>query len=351
MAKGQFTYQEIDSQPEVWARTIQKLIKEIDLLQKKTAPYKNTPFVVLGCGSTHYLAMSTAAILRRNGVNAFHAPSSDLVYFPLDQYQKGYNMIAISRSGTTTETIWAMDRYRQTFRDGKIISITCEENTPMISGSDVNLIAPDAIEQSIAQTRSFSSMVLLSQFLTGILSGNKEVITNLQKTPEVLRKLIARYKTFMEKLGRDLSIERLFYLGDGPLYGIACEAMLKAKEMSCSWVEAYHALEFRHGPMSLVTDKTLVVGLISDIASEAELKVLRDMKKLGARTLAILESAEIKDLSGIDDVIELNSGINEVDRTALYLPLMQWLAFYRSLEKGLDPDNPVNLSKVVYLAK
>lgn len=349
MTTGQFTYQEIESQPEIWELTINKICNQIEELQTKIANIEKAPYVVLGCGSTHYLAMHTASILRRNGIFAIHAPSSDLVYFPLNQYPKGFHLIPISRSGTTTETIWAINRYKQVFSEGRIISITCEESTPMTLASDINLIATDAIERSVAQTRSFTSMMLLSQVLAGLLSGNKEIITNQKKLPEVLRKLVTSSKPLIEKLGRDLSIERIFFLGDGPLYGIACEAMLKAKEMSCSWVEAYHALEFRHGPMSLVTDKTLVVGLISDSACEAELKVLRDMKKLGAHTLALVEDIEKINQTGIDNLIELNSGLNEVERTAAYLPLLQWFAYYRSLAKGLDPDNPVNLSKVVYL--
>ncbi len=349
MSAGQFTYYEIESQPEVWDLTIKKVLKEKEELKKKILPLKNDPFVVIGCGSTHYLAMHTASLLRLHGISAIHAPSSDLVYFPLNQYPKGFNLIPISRSGTTTETVWAIDRYKNEYEGGAIINITCEEATPMTQTTGINLIASDAVERSIAQTRSFSSMVLLSQVLAGLLCDKESVIENQCKLPDILNQLIERYKPLSETLGRDLSIERMFYLGDGPLYGVACEAMLKAKEMSCSWVETYHALEFRHGPMSLVTDKTLVVGLITDSVCEPELMVLREMKRLGARTLAIMESAKGIDLTGIDEVIELNSGINETDRTALYLPLMQWLAFYRSLEKGLDPDNPVNLSKVVYL--
>lgn len=349
MSAGQFTYHEIESQPEVWDLTIKKILKEKEELKKKVLPLKNDPFVVIGCGSTHYLAMHTASLLRLHGIPAIHAPSSDLVYFPLNQYPKGFNLIPISRSGTTTETIWAIDRYKKECEDGAIINITCEEDTPMTRTTEINLIASDAVERSIAQTRSFSSMVLLSQALTGLLCDKESVIENQRKLPAILDQLIEKYKPLIETLGKDLSIERMFYLGDGPLYGIASEAMLKAKEMSCSWVETYHTLEFRHGPMSLVTDKTLVVGLITDSVCEPELKVLREMKKLGARTLAIMESAKGINRTGIDEVIELNSDINETDRTALYLPLMQWLAFYRSLEKGLDPDNPVNLSKVVYL--
>jgi glucosamine--fructose-6-phosphate aminotransferase (isomerizing) len=73
--------------------------------------------------------------------------------------------------------------------------------------------------------------------------------------------------------------------------------MLKMKEMSLSYAEAYHFLEFRHGPMSMVNGSTLIVGLLSQAAYEHELALLREMRGLGARVLAItpneIEAGEV----------------------------------------------------------
>jgi len=125
--------------------------------------------------------------------------------------------------------------------------------------------------------------------------------------------------------------------------------MLKMKEMSITSVEPYHFLEFRHGPMSMVNSETLVTGFVSDSAGEQEVRVLRDMEQLGARTLAIIENRD--NLGGWrpDHMIELSSGLNEWVRVPLYLPLMQLMAFHRSMAKGLDPDNPQHLSAVIEL--
>jgi glucosamine--fructose-6-phosphate aminotransferase (isomerizing) len=89
--------------------------------------------------------------------------------------------------------------------------------------------------------------------------------------------------------------------------------------------------------------------LISDSAAKDEIRVLREMKEKGARTLAFCEQRGEHDWSGVDDVIEVCSGMNEWERAVMDLPLIQWFAFYRSLAKGLDPDNPVNLTQVVRL--
>jgi glucosamine--fructose-6-phosphate aminotransferase (isomerizing) len=112
------------------------------------------------------------------------------------------------------------------------------------------------------------------------------------------------------------------------------------KEMTLTISEAFHFLEFRHGPMSMVTDSTLVVGFLSESNHRHELAVLQEMRDLGASILSIGED-------GTDIVFE--SGVPEPIRSVLYLPIMQLMAYYRAKAKNLDPDNPRNLSAVVQL--
>ncbi len=350
MTNGVFTYSEISSQPTVWKSTIDSILGQRSGFHKSLSGLMSRPFIVTGCGSTYYLALHAAALLRSIGVNASAYPASELVFFPLEHLPQDFVLLPISRSGTTTETLWAIDAYRKFMpKHSKIVSITCVPETPMIAKSDVALVSSEAKESSVAQTRSFTSMVIMAQMLAGLLTNDDARLEALRVLPGVLEGLLDRSTKRIEALGKDLSIDRIFYLGNGPFYGIASEAMLKTKEMSCSWAEAYHTLEFRHGPMSVVTPTTLVVGLISDSAVKDEIRVLSDMKDKGGRTLAICEKRGDLDWSGVDDVIEVNSGLSEWQRPVTYLPLMQWFAFHRSLTKGLDPDVPVNLTQVVQL--
>lgn len=349
MTPGTWTRAEIASQPEVWRATLNDMAAQQAQLSGALAGMAARPLIVTGCGSTYYLSLHAAAVLRAAGVDARAVPASELVYFPHEHLPPAFNMLAISRSGTTTETIWAAERFRTTRPDGRLIVITCHGDTPLASGADVRLVAPHAQEQSVAQTRSFSSMAVLVQALAGLLAGDEARLGRMRRLPDALADLLDREGAWAQQLGADLGIERLFFLGNGPLYGLACEAMLKTKEMSCSWSEAYHALEFRHGPMSVAGAGALVVGLISDSAREAEINVLRDMQRLGARTVALVEARGDIDGSGMDHVVELHSGLDEWERGVLYLPLLQQIAFQRALAKGLDPDNPTNLTAVVYL--
>jgi glucosamine--fructose-6-phosphate aminotransferase (isomerizing) len=146
------------------------------------------------------------------------------------------------------------------------------------------LIVREAQEQSIAQTRSFSSMLVLAQAWAWLLA-NGEHLQTLSSLPAIGDRLISENLDLAQQLGEDRGLDRFFFLGSGPQYGLACEAMLKMKEMSLSYSEAFPFMEFRHGPMSMVNDATLIVGLLSDAARDYEVAVLEEMRALGARTL------------------------------------------------------------------
>ncbi len=343
------TRREIVSQPEVWRATLEAFGAKRASLKAFLERVAFDHILVTGCGSTHYLSMTAAAILgHRARTPARPLPASELWLFaPLMPAQRTL-LLAVSRSGTTTETLRAVERC-QAASCGPVVAVTCYPDSTLAEMADFVLVAPDAQEVSVAQTRSFTSMVLLVQGLDGVLAGDGAMLERLGQLPTILGDLMGRLEGLPERIGADQSIERLFFLGGGPLHGMACEAMLKTKEMSLSYAEAFYPLEFRHGPMSMVNETTLVVGLVSDTALRQELRVLQDMQGLGARVLAMVDDAAVLGDWQPDYVVELRSGLDEWERAPLYLPPLQLAALHRSLAKGLNPDEPKNLSAVVSL--
>ena len=347
--RGKHTWQEITSQSQIWEKTLHHFEKQRQTVENFP---NQTPFerlLVIGCGSTHYLAQSAATTLTRYaGIPALACPSSELWLYADHMPVEETGLLAISRSGTTTETLRAVNRFQKT-AGGPVIAITCSLSSTLAQQADLVISAPHAQEVSVAQTRSFTSMLLLSQALTAVLGEDHHMLQHLHHLPEALARMLDRAGDLPRQLGEDLQIERLFFLGGGPLYGLANEAMLKTKEMSLSFAEAYHPMEFRHGPMSMVNEQTLVVGFVSDTGETNEIRLLHDMAQLGARTLALIQDASAFVSWHPDHVIELQSGLNEWQRGALYLPVVQCLAYHRAIAKGLDPDKPHNLSAVIEL--
>lgn len=348
---GENTKLEILSQPDVWQKTIEQIEGEYE----KISSFIHNPFskkyILIGCGSTYFLSVSAAFLLRKHGFNAIAYPSSEFVFFIDTTDLKDCVFIIISRSGTTTETLWALEKARKQMKNVKIITITVRPDSPLAQNSDFVLAAPFADEKSIAQTRSFTSMYICSQILSEILAGKSKELHWIKRLPEISLQLQNKFFNNMELIGKDLTIERFFFLGGGPLYGIACEAMLKTKELAMTWSEAYHPLELRHGPMSIVNEKAAVIVLVSDQEQLEESQVMHDMKGLGAKTIVLTENVNSGNWLGMDLVVEINSHLNENQRGILYLPFIQWIGFNRSLAKGFDPDNPNNLSQVIELPR
>jgi glucosamine--fructose-6-phosphate aminotransferase (isomerizing) len=339
MERGQFTYQEIISQPNSWAGALEVLKSQRSAI---VSVWRKgyTQVLFTGCGSTYYLALAAAALLQElTGIPARGLPASELWLYPQACYPRNGRvlLIAVSRSGETTETLRACQAFKEG-QYGELLTLSCYADMPLAKMGDLNLVLPSGQEQSVAQTRAFSTLYLACAGLASFWSDlGVEAFTGL---PEAGEKIIKAANSTVKALGQDSSLDRFYFLGSGLRYGLACEISLKMKEMSLSHSEPFHVPEFRHGPISMVTPGSLVVGLLSETNRAVETAVLADVRALGGRTLTIgEESADIN----------FTSGLQETFRNVLYLPVGQLLAYERSLAKGLNPDLPNNLDTVVKL--
>ncbi|MCC7206624.1 MAG: SIS domain-containing protein [Anaerolineae bacterium] len=348
---GSHTLTEITSQPEVWERVIHTLKRHVEALTSLWTARTYSSVIFTGCGSTYYLSQVAAALFQEHvGVSARAYPASEVALLP-DMVLKAERdplLIAVSRSGETTETLEAIRIFRERTRD-PIIAVTCASGSTLAHQADLILSIDEAQEQSVAQTRSFSSMLLVLQGVIALLGGGH--LDDVVTLPRALRTLFREYVGLARELGEHPEVRQFFFLGSGALHGIANEAMLKLKEMSLSPSEAFHVLEFRHGPMSMVDDHTLVVALISDEMRNQELSVLRHMRKRGARILAIAQHAYDLEPDARTYVVQLPAELPRWARPVLYLPFLQFMAFYRALLRKQNPDQPANLEFVISLEK
>jgi glucosamine--fructose-6-phosphate aminotransferase (isomerizing) len=346
---GVHTLQEIRSQPSAWAAVLGAAGEQAQAWHTFFTEGNDSPTLFFGCGSTHYLSMTAASVLQTfTGQTARAVPAAELFLFPQTWVTPGTPVsgVAISRSGTTTETLRAAGHLARAYK-ARLACVTCYPGTPLTDQCSPALVSPQGQEVSVAQTRSFSSMLVGCIALAALAGGQSDYLEKLSLLPAAGERLLERHGSLAQSLGQDLDIGQVFFLGSGPRYGLACEAMLKLKEMSLTFSEAYHFLEFRHGPKSMVDEKTLVVGLVSYTAREAELAVLREMKELGGRILVLAEAGA--GLAWADHQVSFEANLPELACLPLYLPILQMFAFYRALGKGLNPDAPRHLDAVVQL--
>jgi glucosamine--fructose-6-phosphate aminotransferase (isomerizing) len=347
MEKGTNTRTEIFSQHEAWAQALEVVTQDRPRLETLlNAPYDQVLFT--GCGSTYYLSLASAALFQeQTGRIARAVPGGELLLNPATALAGSAKtlLIAVSRSGSTTETVRAVEQFQRQKR-GPVLAITNYANQPLAGLADLALVIEKGQEQSVAQTRSFASMYVAASALAAVAAGDEHLLQSMRGLPDVGRRLLSDFEPLARRFGEygrseaALSFDRYYFLGSGGRYGLACEVNLKLKEMTLTHSEPFHFLEFRHGPMSMVNASTLVVGLLSEKNFGHENAVLQEMQDKGSTVLTLGESGTL---------VAFASGIPESGRGVLYLPVLQLMAFYRSLAKGLDPDRPHNLSAVIQL--
>ena len=347
---GAHSLDEILSQPQCWSASLE------DLKQKKTLHSVAerfagaTEWLFIGCGSSYYVALSAAATMGRlTGLRSRALPASEVLLYP-DAVPAGAGNcvpVLISRSGLTSEVIAAAEILKS--RGIPTLAITCAAGQTLEESASETILLARADEKSTVMTRSFSSMLLTLQALAAVIAGDSKFLNSLSLMAQDVAPLLP---TLPEKLrafvaGHDF--DDYVYLGQGPFYGLACEGALKVTEMSVSYAQSFHTLEFRHGPKSIVGPETLLVFLLSESGYQAECEVLREMKSLGATTLVVTNRADGVVRGASDLVVELQLDVPEYARLAPYLFAGQLLGLHAGLKKGLDPDSPRNLSRVVLL--
>lgn len=340
-ALGQHTRREILTQAEGWAAALDVLRAQAAPLREFFRAGRYQAVLFTGCGSTYYLALAAAALgqeLSRLPMRGL--PASEIWLYPRAAYAAAAHtlLVAVSRSGETTETLRACEAFRAA--GGGVLTLSCYPGRALTGLGDVNLVLPSGQEESVAQTRAFTTLYLSAVALIALWTEQPALLDELHRLPEAGRRLIGRCGDLARALGSAPGLDRFYFLGSGPRYGLACELSLKMKEMTLSHSEPFHFMEFRHGPKAMVTSTTLVVGLMSEAQGEYERAVLEEMSLLGAQVLTIGEQ---------EDEVAFDSGLSEAARGPLYLPAGQLLALERACSKGLDPDRPHNLDAVVRL--
>jgi glucosamine--fructose-6-phosphate aminotransferase (isomerizing) len=340
------TLSEIYGQPAVWQTCFDHL-KDADIssLFSGRDP-RSIEWVFVGCGTSFYLAQAAAASFTSLlGVAARAVPASEILIFPALVFPRGashYFPVLISRSGHTSEVLQVAE-YLQA-QSTEFLAITCdgrelEQTTPRVLRLPV-------VEHSTVMTSSFTSMLLGLQYLAATIAKDDAFLSAIETLPAHLERLLDEYGPKVEAFAKQ-EFDDFAFLGQGALYAIASETALKVMESSSTYAQYFHTLEFRHGPKSIAGPKTLVGALISESGYDSEVPVLREMKELGAATFAVANSGSEALRSTADLLIELNLPVPELARIAVYVVWGQLLGSYRGLEKGLDPDNPKNLSRVV----
>jgi glucosamine--fructose-6-phosphate aminotransferase (isomerizing) len=345
------TLDEILSQPEVWRKSLQELNRGQLLEKVLTQTESRKEWLFLGCGTSFYLAEAAAASWTLlTGQRARALPASEPLLFPNAAFLRASNLqaVVISRSGRTSEALRAANLLLREYRI-PTLGITCAPQSPLAEICDLTIPLLAADEKSTVMTRSFTSMLLALQHLAARKAGNQEFPATIEAMAGHFSTLIRPLAERVESFVAEHAFANYVFLGQGPFHGIAREGSLKVTEMSCSYGQVYHTLEFRHGPKAIVGPETCLTFYLSEGGNKAECEVLVEMKELGGVIFAICNRANETIRRSSDFVFELGAEIPELAMLAPFIVPSQLLGFFTGIKKGLNPDHPRNLTRVVIL--
>jgi glutamine---fructose-6-phosphate transaminase (isomerizing) len=349
--RGQATLEEILSQPATWMETARRFEQNAELHQISQILSPQEPCLFVACGSSYYLSQTIAAqwtTLLRNSSTA--VPASELLFAPREVLDRtgARQVVLVSRSGKTTEVLRAAEWLKRNAAV-RTLGVTCSESSVLRELCTHTVQLPWADERSMVMTRSFTSVLLLFEKLGAKFSGDAGLLSALDGFPAKTATWLAVNADKIRSFGAKRRFADFVFLGQGAHYWLAQEAALKLTEMSSSYAQAYHTLEFRHGPKSIASADTLVTFLLSDAAGEEESSLVGELKKLGAVTLVVANRRTPALRRQSDLLIELASDEPEYARLARAAIPAQLLGLAVGLGKGLDPDVPKNLTRAVVL--
>lgn len=348
---GSHSLAEILSQPQFWGRCLDALQRAGSLADIRQLFQSAGEWLFVGCGSSYYIALSAAAAWSSiTGMRARAIPASELLLFPEIVLAGPENIAAvvISRSGRTSEAVRAAQLLERE-KNIRVLAVTGTPDQPLEQAATATLPLLPCDEQSTVMTRSFTSMLIGLQYLAACQADDSLLLNSLSQLPGLAQKAMDKLHPRVREFAGARRFADYVCLGQGPFYGLACETALKVNEMSVSYAQNFHTLEFRHGPKAIVGPETLVIFLLSEQGYDAECEVLQEIKGLGGTTLTVTNRADRRAQAASDLLLEFDFELPELVRLAPYVFAGQLTGLYTGLKKGLDPDHPRHLSRVVVL--
>ncbi len=263
-------------------------------------------------------------------------------------------VIAVSQSGETIDTLEAVKYARR--RGAKCLSIINVRGSSIARESDYVLYTNAGPEIAVASTKAYTTQLAVFYLIVARMAYSRGVfsaeetqsfIRELQRTPDVMKKILAKRRDIHVVAKRVLGAKDLFMIGRGLDYSILLEGSLKLKEVSYIHSEAYASGELKHGPIALITQDTPVVASVTqEKLMSKELSNIKEVRSRGADVVVFIKESIAQRLEGEYEVVKLPNMQDEF----MVMPAsvaLQLLAYYVSADKGFDVDKPRNLAKVV----
>lgn len=357
-----FMIKEINEQPNAIKTTIMPRIKnglpdleKNGITQEKLRSFKN--ITIVACGTAMHAGMVGKYVIEDLARVPVTVDIASEFRYRNPIISEGDLVIIISQSGETADSLAAMRLAKQ--KGATTLAIVNAKGSSIAREADMLIYTLAGPEISVASTKAYItqlSVMYLFAFELALAKGtvgNAEVerlVSALMKMPEAVQYVIDNCEEKCKYIATKLiTAESLLYIGRGLDYALSMEGSLKLKEVSYIHSESYAAGELKHGTISLIDDGVPVIAVATqtDIIPKTISNIV-EVKSRGAKVILVCTDACARELKeGIADyVVEIPHSDEMLMPITAVVPL-QLLAYYTSVNRGIDPDKPKNLAKSV----
>ena len=368
--KSCVTWKEITQQPAIWKEEVQIVRENLKAIGEFIEGIKANKVKVIftGAGSSEFVGNTLCSYVNSKiDIDVLSVPTTDIVSMPEQYLEENTATILIScaRSGNSPESVAAVELADKLVKNIHHIFITCnaEGKLAQISKTGNNkylLLMPEKTnDKGFAMTGSFSSMVV-----AGVLVLLRKDFEGMAARVEYVADLVNRnIETILANAETvaALDIERIVYLGDGAAKGLAEEMSLKILELTGGKLASFYNtfLGFRHGPKSIVNDKTAIICMMSNNKHTRiyELDLLKEFKNEGGKKkIIVLDTINDEEVKVNADYYftfadEKLGQIEDVFADLSYLVCGQLISLVKSASFGINPDNPCPTGEVNRVVK
>ncbi|MRS14482.1 SIS domain-containing protein [Enterobacteriaceae bacterium RIT691] len=350
-----WTEKEIRQQPDCWRKSLKNIEAKHAELAAFLSPLLSNPalkIILTGAGTSAFIGDIIAPWLSRHTAKNFVAvPTTDLVTNPADYLHEAQPTLLVSfaRSGNSPESVAAVELATQCVKQCHHLIITCNKEGALYQNALNDEYAYPLLMPAETHDRGFAMTSSISTMMASCLAVFAPEVINSRSFEDVARRceeIIATLGEFNDDVFGDLPLQRIVYLGSGGLQGAARECSLKVLELTAGKLAAFYdsPTGFRHGPKSLVNDKTLVVVFVSShpYTRQYDLDLLAELRrdKQALRVIAISATADAEVTAGPHILLPESRPFIDVEQAFCFLMYAQVFALTESIKAGITPDTP-----------
>ena len=364
-ASSTFTIHEIYQQPATWRKTCAQLAAckvELQAFLDQVVKAEDFDIVLVGAGTSEFVGNSLFHSLNKKyNFKVKSYASTDIVPVPEETLSrtKPTLLVNFGRSGNSPESVGNVENAEAVCQNLYHLFVTCNSEGALskMAAERTNCFAlnltPETHDKSFAMTSSYSNMYLAT-YLALNLDRLDEVTANVEKICVAAQNFLDNNFGACANIISTFDFNRIVYLGNVALKGVAQESALKMLELTAGKVATMYdsPLGFRHGPKSIINDNTLTVVYLSDddYRRAYELDLIKEMS--GQRKGNKIAAVYNKPCEGIEALVDYTVCYNvgaDMENVMLgldFITFAQTLAVMKSLSLGITPDNPCPTGEV-----